>query len=56
MWIDCWIDGITLSYLKGWEPEWSIQQNIVFEIIDIEVFLVDQKQWSVRIVHGWYAV
>ena len=24
--------------------------------IDVAVFLVDQKQWSVRIVHGWYVV
>ena len=39
--------------MKGWEPEWSNYQNIVFEIIDVEVYLVDQKQWSVRIVHGW---
>ena len=24
--------------MKGWEAEWSNQQNIVFEIIDVEIF------------------
>ena len=29
--------------MKGWEAEWSNQQNIVFEIIDVEVFLSIKK-------------
>ena len=42
------------NHMKGWEAEWSNWQNIVFEINDVEVFLVDQKQWTVRILHDWY--
>ena len=30
--------------LKGWEPEWSNQQNIVFEIICADVFYLYQNR------------
>ena len=51
------VSFLIVSFTWRAESQRGLTNKILFfEIIDVEVFLVDQKQWSVRIVHGWYVV
>ena len=51
------LEASILSRISRAESQSGLSnKTMFFEIIDVDVFLVDQTQWSVRIVPGWYVV